>query len=231
MAPNHDVVIVGWDDTYSRENFNRKPEQDGAFICRNSWGPSFGEDGYFYVSYEDSNLGKGGVSYTRIEAPDNYGRIYQSDLLGWVGTIGYENESAWFANIYRAEDSEVLKALSFYATGENTSCDIFVVPDYKGPEDLQTRQYLGSGYFRDAGYYTMDIPEAEALEKGCSFAVMVRISTEGSERPVAIEYPASELTESADISDGRGYISYDGINWASAEEEYQCNLCLKAFTE
>ncbi len=56
MAPNHDVVIVGWDDTYSRENFNRKPEQDGAFICRNSWGPSFGEDGYFYVSYEDSNL-------------------------------------------------------------------------------------------------------------------------------------------------------------------------------
>lgn len=230
MTPNHDVVIIGWDDSYSRENFNRMPEKDGAFICRNSWGEAFGENGYFYVSYEDSNLGKGGVAYTRMDDPDNYRYIYQSDLLGWVGTIGYENESAWFANIYKTSGDEVLKALSFYAVGANTSCDIFVVPDYSGPEDLQEPLYLGSGYFEDAGYYTVDVPEFIKLDKNSTFAVAVRISTEDCERPIAIEYQASELTQDADIHDGEGYISYDGINWTSAEAEYQCNLCLKAFT-
>lgn len=231
MAPNHDVVVVGWDDGYSRENFNRMPENDGAFICRNSWGENFGEDGYFYVSYEDSNLGRGGVAYTRMDDTDNYRHIYQSDLLGWVGTIGYQSELAWFANIYEASEDEVLKAISFYAVDGKTSYDIFAVPDYTGAEDLKTPLYLGSGYCRNAGYYTVDVPEFVKFKKDRSFAVMVRIFTENCDRPVAIEYQASELTEGADIRDGEGYISYDGINWASAEKEYECNLCLKAFTD
>ena len=28
---NHDVVIVGWDDNYSKNNFNKAPKKDGAF--------------------------------------------------------------------------------------------------------------------------------------------------------------------------------------------------------
>lgn len=36
--PNHDSVIVGWDDDYPKENFNMELEGDGAFICTNSWG-------------------------------------------------------------------------------------------------------------------------------------------------------------------------------------------------
>ena len=47
--PNHDVVIIGWDDNYSRSNFNTPLEGDGAFICQNSWGDGFGENGIFYV--------------------------------------------------------------------------------------------------------------------------------------------------------------------------------------
>lgn len=37
---DHDVVIVGWDDSYSKENFNEamRPENDGAWIIKNSWG-------------------------------------------------------------------------------------------------------------------------------------------------------------------------------------------------
>lgn len=37
---DHDVVIVGWDDSYSKENFNKamRPENDGAWIIKNSWG-------------------------------------------------------------------------------------------------------------------------------------------------------------------------------------------------
>ena len=45
--PNHDVVIIGWDDHYSRDNFNQPPEGDGAFICANSWGANLGTMGIF----------------------------------------------------------------------------------------------------------------------------------------------------------------------------------------
>ena len=37
---NHDVIIVGWDDNFSKENFNEshRPKENGAWIVRNSWG-------------------------------------------------------------------------------------------------------------------------------------------------------------------------------------------------
>ena len=229
--PNHDIVIVGWDDDYSRENFNHMPENDGAFICRNSWGEDFGDAGYFYVSYEDSNLGTSNIVYTRLDETDDYRMNYQSDMLGWVGTLGYKEPSAWFANVYTAGQDEILRAGSFYATGGQTTYDIYAVPEYYGAESLEHPVYLGSGYCEDGGYYTVDIPEIVRLRAGSQFAVMVRITTEGSERPIAIEFAASELTSGADLSDGEGYISYDGSQWNSAEAEYGCNLCLKAFTD
>lgn len=37
---DHDVLIVGWDDNYSKDNFNKskKPKNDGVWIIKNSWG-------------------------------------------------------------------------------------------------------------------------------------------------------------------------------------------------
>lgn len=45
--------------------------------------------------------------------------------------------------------------------------------------------YLGSGYFENSGYYTVDIPEMFSLTAGSRFAVMVHITTENNERPIA----------------------------------------------
>ena len=56
--PNHDTVIIGWDDDYPKEKFASAPESDGAFLCINSWGETFGDGGFFHVSYEDSLLSR-----------------------------------------------------------------------------------------------------------------------------------------------------------------------------
>jgi len=47
---NHAIILVGWDDSLGTE---------GAWILRNSWGTSWGMDGYMYIEYGCSNVGFG----------------------------------------------------------------------------------------------------------------------------------------------------------------------------
>lgn len=160
---NHDILILGWDDSYSREHFQTRPREDGAWICQNTWGTDFGQDGIFYVSYEDANLlRKGGIVYTDVEGPDSLDHVYENDSLGWQARQGYGMSSAYFAGVFQLpkeeEPAEVqesgaaresgpaavqesapaqeLSAVGFYATGPATAYRICLIPEFSGEEDL-----------------------------------------------------------------------------------------------
>lgn len=227
---NHDVLIVGWDDNYPKENFNTAPEGNGAFLCMNSWGEGFGDHGYFWVSYFDSSIGIYNIVYTGIENPDNYDTIYQSDLCGWVGQLGYGQENAYFANVYTAESREMLEAVGFYAVGSNTEYEVYFVDDFTSKDDLSFQHRVASGRFTNPGYYTVKLDQAQELDQGERFAVLIYIRTPGEQRPIAVEYNNEEESVLADLTDGEGYISLKGTVWQSAEEKQKCNLCLKAYT-
>jgi len=47
---NHAVVIVGWDDEMC--------DGEGAWIVKNSWGETFGDDGFFYMKYGAAGIGE-----------------------------------------------------------------------------------------------------------------------------------------------------------------------------
>jgi C1A family cysteine protease len=228
--PNHDVVIIGWDDNYPKENFSADLEGDGAFICQNSWGGSFGEDGVFYVSYYDTNIGTHNVVYTGIESTDNYDTIYQSDLCGWVNKMGYDKEDMYGANVFTAEDDEEIAAASFYATGANTSYELYMVTDFEGEESFSSRFLVASGTLEQAGYYTISFDTSVEVEKNSRFAVVLYINTPGATHPMAIENdPGEEAYASVDLSDGEGYISYNGTVFKNVLSQKDCNLCIKAF--
>lgn len=231
QVPNHDIVIVGWDDNFPKEYFNSEPEGDGAFICKNSWGKDFGEDGYFYVSYYDTNICNYSVVYTKLGNSDNYDKIYQSDLLGWVGQLGYNKEQAYFANVYTAGQNETLEAVSFYATGDVSDYEVYVVTDFESIDDLNNRTLVAKGEMEYAGYYTIGLNDPIELPDDKKFAVVVYIHTPGATLPVAVEYYTDDKTANFDISDGESYISLYGSQWYSAEEDKNCNVCLKAFTD
>lgn len=228
--PNHDVVIVGWDDNYPKENFSVDLEGDGAFICQNSWGSSFGERGFFYISYYDTNIGTHNVTYTRIEETDNYDNIYQSDLCGWIGQLGYNKESIFGANIFTAESDEVLKAASFYATGKNTEYELFIVPNFNNEKSFDKRISVASGKLGNAGYYTIDFEREIKVDAGTQYAVVLNITTPDAVHPLAIEYVADKATANVILTDGEGYISANGNDWENVKEVIDCNLCIKAFS-
>lgn len=236
-APNHDVVIVGWDDDFPKESFPGEVPGDGAFLCENSWGPQFGEDGFFYVSYYDGNLGKTNILYSSVEDADNYDFIYQSDLCGWVGQIGYGSDTAWAVNVYEAgQAGQELKAVGFYATEQNSDYEVYVVPEV--PEDpspgnyrcFEMRRLAASGHLDFAGYYTIPLELPLVLQQGKRFGVMIKLTTPGVVHPIAIEYDAGDGKCRISLEDGEGYISPDGIWWEPAEKNQNCNLCLKAYT-
>lgn len=229
--PNHDVVIIGWDDNYSKENFSVEPEGDGAFICQNSWGEDFGENGIFYVSYYDVNIGTHNVVYTSIEDVDNYDNIYQSDLCGWVGKLGYGREDIYGANVFTAEQAETVTAASFYATAAQTSYELYVVKNFQNEDSFSNKVLVGKGNLEKAGYYTIEFDTEIHVDAGERYAVVLYIKTPGASMPLAIEYDSKDKAlASVDLEDGEGYISYNGTRFVNVKEQKDCNLCIKAFT-
>lgn len=229
--PNHDVVIIGWDDNYPKENFSIPLEGDGAFICQNSWGDGFGEDGIFYVSYYDTNIGTHNVVYTRIENNDNYDNIYQSDLCGWVGKMGYEKEEIYGANVFTAKANEEVMAASFYATAPDTEYKIYVVENFQNENSFNNKVQVAEGTLEDAGYYTIDFDKTVHVNSGQKYAVVVYIYTPGATHPLAIEYDSGDKSlDNIDLEDGEGYISYSGGKFINVKDKQDCNLCIKAFT-
>ena len=60
---------------------------------------------------------------------------------------------------------------------------------------------------------------------------MGKVKVPGSEHPAAMEYRSDETTANVILQDGQGYVSPDGYRWTSMEEEYDGNICLKAYTD
>ena len=234
--PNHDVVIIGWDDNYSKELFNDTSiKGDGAFICMNSWGEDFGYKGTFYVSYYDDLIGKNNVCYTKVEDTDNYKSIYQSDLCGFTGSMGFEGSSSvYFANVYQGKNNEKLDAVGFYATSTDLEYEVFICENFESQESLNNRNHMAaSGTIKNQGYYTINLDKEYNISKEKKFAIIVKVSKDKSEKfykLIPVEMESKEMAVKIDLSDGEGYFSSQGYSWQSAEKQ-QCNICLKAYTK
>lgn len=228
---NHDVVIIGWDDGYSRSHFvngDTLPE-DGAFLCLNSWGEDFGENGTFWVSYCDAALASRAMYFSDVESRNNYDHIYQTDLCGATANAGYGSETAYFANVYTAESDELLSAVGFYALGKNSTYEVYGVQSFNGAASLQERVLLSSGILPEAGFYTVPLEGYYPLSEGETFAVVVRISTPGLSCPVAVEKATKDIP-GVITEDGEGYLSNDGLYFRNTENQSGCNICLKVYT-
>ncbi len=221
---NHDVVLAGWDDNFSRNNFKPKPSKDGAWLVKNSWGTMRGsEKGYVWISYEQHL--RGGTAFI-VEKANSRLKYYGYDDLGFCNLVNY----SWGANVFKVKGKkEVLKEASFYAPNNNMSYELYV---YSSSTKIPASPVSGKlkastkGRIDLAGYHTIDIPEQITLYGGEYFSVVLKLS--GTSFPV--ETKRKDYSMNAAVHERESYFSRDGKNWTDGKE-LSCNACIKAFTE
>jgi C1A family cysteine protease len=239
---DHAVTIVGWDDSFSKNNFSTTPPGNGAFIIKNSWGTTAADwgnvnnaNGYFYVSYYDSDIGYDMNTQFTAENPNDYANIYQYDPLGWTQQISTSQTNpitGWGANIFTAKSNEVLKAVSFYTTDLNCNYVINIYNNTGSNPISQAGPVLTqSGTIPNAGYNTVPLNSGVKLNAGKNFSVVLKLTNPAYNYPIAVEMPISGYSSQAKANASESFVSSDGSSWTDITTQYpNTDVCIKAFT-
>ena len=243
-STNHAVTIVGWDDNFSKDNFNsnNRPEHNGAWLIRNSWTTGDFEHnqnyaGYFWMSYENRNIDDIACSLVFAKA-DDYDHNYQYDGAMATNAIVRDNGSIPIeaANVFTARSAQTLKAVSFSTDTSNVQYTIDIYNDLPAGDTLDltgcesVKNVTGSTTCE--GYYEVSLGDGVELDEGDRFAVVVSLRKPGSS--VSIEHEDSgsstwyRITASAEA--GQSFL-YNGYEWEDFGEERNKNFRIKAFTD
>ena len=231
---NHAIAIVGWDDNFDKNKFPTTPPGNGAFIIKNSWGTSWGENGYFYISYYDTHIGYDElVAFATPENTTNYGRIYSYDPLGVVGGRGYGSTTGWFANVFTAQGNDQLAAVSFYNAAMNSSYVVYIYRDLTSLANPGSGSLVATatGTLPNAGYLTIPLTSTAPVTSGHVFSAVVKLTTPVYNWPIPVEYAYSGYSSQATASAGQSFMSSDGTTWAdTVSSDSTMNVCLKVYS-
>ena len=248
----HSISIVGWDDTYPKENFleinGQVPGRDGAWLIKNSFGMDYGSDGgYIHVSYDDGYLLHAEVEnhnwlYTVNAArPHEPLKRYAHDEFGAVGVWNPGmGESCTWAVCYDFGRGEKLRELRFASWSGNASYALFYAPVIDGVPSADSGSWslLAEGASEYSGYITAEADPAFVLPEGRG-AIVLTLNAEnpgiGTDENF---FQGTKTLFNTAVNEGDSFLLQDGV-FVQAEREKTMNdhvysdkvdVCIRAYT-
>ncbi len=234
---NHAVTLVGWNDNYSASNFVNRPEGDGAWIIRNSWGSNWGDGGYFYISYYDTSIQD--VTVYDAEPATNYDNNYQYDGTTYSAAYYSDNGTEKAANVFTAKANnggqESLDAVSFELMSVNADYRIDIYKNLTNLNNPESGVHCATQYGSTTyeGRYTVELNNPITLNAGDTYSVVVYAEVAPSEDPfISIDYEFSTYYGDSQVTNAgeKQSFRYVGGSWVDIGKSEGYNYRIKAYT-
>ncbi len=236
--PNHSIAIVGWDDNFDKSKFKTSPPDNGAWLCKNSWGSGWGLSGYFWISYYDKhacqNPEMGAITFKNVE-PLQYDTAYYHDYHGWRDTLTSATE---VFNAFTTTNNETIIAVNFFTAGDSIDYTIKIYDDFNGT-NLSNELASKSGNIEYCGLHTIELNNPVNIPEGDDFYVYLYLSEGGipydrtSDVPVLLGGGTKTIVPST-ANPGESYYN-DGKSWTDfyyyndpSGFQNTGNFCIKA---
>ncbi len=216
---NHEVMLVGWDDSFPASNFRSGCQpgegKDGAWLVRNSWGyQGYGLSGYFWLSYYDNGLLSDAVTAYDAEAP-RYDYCYAYDSVPYPDAVRYLSRGQEVSQSFTLGCAEAVRAAGFETRGSNVTATVKV----SNGQIVSTAQVpVGN-----AGFYIAELGTPLYCEAGQRITVTISFDRDSS---IVFEDEGTDIcgdTYYASNSGGGGF-TVDG--WT-----YPYDARIKLFTD
>jgi len=224
LSTTHAIAIVGWDDTLSTAC------GQGAWIAKNEYGTGFGEDGFFYIAYQDTLVLKYNAIWSEREEYDIDLYIYQYDTIGGWPFVGYEDSIAYSLIKYVAQSDQFLTKIGTYTVSFGSYLEVEIYDDFDGVNLSNLLTSIPEQYCDYPGFWSLELPEPLRIKNGDGFYIKVKYNSPGCDYPIAIEGVNPGYTNPV-LETGKCWTSDDAVVWEAAGfgTVNEFDLCIKAF--